>query len=378
MTINENKIGETSIVPSVNTEIIRMDLNNPTTIFSYGSSVLDDYEAIKNAIPSTFTNMQVKDYEFSEPIRVINDFNRTLNGEETNKTRQRLKKNKLASGLCNAINRVSKGNIDLLRVNDHSAEDYYSYMDAARDLCVNMTKEKESLEEDILELTEFKEYVKQVAQNLDVVIQIGLEDMVVLENKVDEVKENDPTEYKTKLAFLDLARQRIASLKSSETLMKNVISQIDLANALAAEQHIKYDEFLQVTAPTVGIYARLATRIKRDKKRLERFNEVKESINNTIQTASINLTSNIEGVIELGSDNVITKETLTKSAEEFKKGADMMIRYQSEKTKNTKSLMTFLQELDAVFQNYSDSIVDTKHLLGTEAEGKSPKRLGSL
>ena len=359
-------------------QIQRIDLNNPASIYLYGSDVLDDYQKLKENIPDSLTNSPVSDYEFSDPIRTIEAFNRSLNTEEPDKTKQTLKKSKLASGICNAISKITKGNVDLLGINDNSVEEYTAYLDAIRDTAENMFKEKAALESDTRELSEFKIYVSAVHQKLGATIKQGDIDIRQLEAEIEPLKLENPAEYQSKQTLINLAKERLLSLKTSETLMKSVISQIDLANALAIEQHIKFDEFLQVTAPTISVFSRLAVRIKQDQKRLERFGEVKDAVNDTITSAASRLTSNVEGVIDLSSNSLITRETLLHTVQELRRGTDKLMAYQSSKSQVCGNVMDALRDLDIMFDSCMPALI--KSNLPESLDSKTPKTksLGSL
>ena len=366
------------LITQNDTQIQRIDLDNPASIYLYGSEVLDDYQQLKENIPASLTNSPVREYEFSDPIRIIEEFNKSLSGEEPSRTKATLKKSKLANGICTAINKINRGNVDLLSVNDHSVEEYTAYLDAIRDTAENMLKEKIALDGDTRELTEFKIYVSAVHQKLGETIEQGYTDIERFEAEIEPLKMSNPDEYMSKKMLIDLAKERLLSLKTSETLMKGVISQIDLANALAIEQHIKFDEFLQVTAPTVSVFSRLAVRIKQDQKRLERLREVRSVVNGTITSAADRLTNNIEGTIELNNNSLITRETLLHTAKQFKLGTDMLARYQSEKSQHYDGVMSALSDIDSLLDSCMPALVKAQISGEIEPETQKIKRLGSL
>lgn len=342
----------------------QLDLKNPASIINYGDDVLEKFEQLKDCLPVTFVNDDYKDYEFSDPIKNIERFNETLSKEEPKKGA--VKSSKFVSGIAGALNRVSRGKIDILGVNESYTESYMQYIENIKQICKQMIEDKASLEGDIKYFNNFKKYIEHLNEQLMEYIVEGEETLKKAKDNVDNLSEE---EVETAKLYINVAEDRLLSLKNASETMKILCGQIDLKNAGAMSQKTKYDEYLQITAPTISLYAGLAVGVKRDAKRIERLQKTREVVNDTMVKTSLKLTENITAVGDLDKDSLITLDTLKDVASQFEQGARILEAAQLDKERNKLNILSSFEHIDGILKHYKATI--DRAILGLEEDSQS-------
>ncbi len=343
----------------INYEVL--DLENPSSISSYGADVLDNFEQLRNNFPDHFENDIYRSYEFTEPLGEIMEFNRSFTSE--NDSKEKIRKNRLASGVCNLLNKLSRGHIDLLHDNENYAEVYLNYLDNVQKLCEQIRKDKISLENDARFFMKFKLYVGMLLEKLELLITNG---EAVLTDYKNGVSPN--------MVYVDVADERLMALRMTSEVMKGLCAQIDLKTAFSMRQKIKYDEYLQVTAPTLNIYASLAVGVKRDSSRLERLIKVRDAANETIKAASLKLSDNMEKILDMDKDSLITSDTLALIVKSYQDGATLLTSTQNEKVRTRNQILMTFDKYDEIFTRYRNVI--TKALMADNSfQGKGLKKI---
>ena len=343
-----------------------IDIDNPNSIASYGADVLESFEKLRENLPLNFVEDIYKSYEFEVPALELVKFNESFTEESG--TKEKIRKNKLANGVCNLLNRISKGHIDLLNDNENYAEVYIDYLENIQKICEQIRKDKVSLENDVKFFMKFKLYVEMLEDKLNDLIAAGNTYIENYKVTLLQMEKSNPSKANLKKVFVDVAEERMMALRTTMEIMKGLCAQIDLKTAGSMRQKIKYDEYLQVTAPTLNIYASLAIGIKRDASRLERLRKVSDIANETIKATSLKLGDNIETILNLDSDSLITKDTLSEMVKSYQKGVDLLALSQQEKSNSRKAILKTFDEYDRVFDKYKSTI--TRALIGGEEKVK--------
>lgn len=339
----------------------KIDFDNPASIVSYGSDVLENFSRLRDNLPLNFDDEVFRSYEFTDPIGKLDEFNKSLNGDES-KNRQVIRQNRLANGICTMLNRISKGHIDLLHDNENYAEVYIDYLDNVQKVCEQIRKDKASLENDTRFFMKFKQYILMLQDNLDTLILAGNQEVENYRVKVTKMEKVEPTEAAIKKVLIDVAEERLMALRTTLEVMKGLCAQIDLKMAGSMRQKIKYDEYLQVTAPTLNIYASLAVGVKRDASRLERLTKVRDVANDTIRMASDKLADNMGNILELDKDSLISAETIESIVDSYKNGVKLLASSQAQKEKNRLQILDSFDQYDKIFEQYKETI--TRDLIG--------------
>ena len=343
-----------------------IDIDNPSSIASYGADVLESFEKLRENLPLNFVEDIYKSYEFEVPALELVKFNESFTEESG--TKEKIRKNKLANGVCNLLNRISKGHIDLLNDNENYAEVYIDYLENIQKICEQIRKDKVSLENDVKFFMKFKLYVEMLEDKLNDLIAAGNTYIENYKVTLLQMEKSNPSKANLKKVFVDVAEERMMALRTTMEIMKGLCAQIDLKTAGSMRQKIKYDEYLQVTAPTLNIYASLAIGIKRDASRLERLRKVSDIANETIKAASLKLEDNIETILNLDNDSLITKDTLSEMVKSYQKGVDLLALSQQEKSNSRKAILKTFDEYDKIFDKYKSTI--TRALIGGEEKVK--------
>ena len=342
-----------------------LDFDNPMSIASYGSDVLDVFAQLRDNLPFGFEDSNYRSYEFTDPMGKIEAFNRSLSGEEDS-SKEKIRKNRFANGICTMLNRVSRGHIDLLHENENFADTYVSYLDNVQKICVQMQKDRTSLLNDVKFFKKFKEYVEMLQKQLEDLIVSG-------EAATEAYKATVDSEDIAKMVYVDVATERLMALRTTVQIMKGLCAQIDLKNAGSFRQMIKYDEYLKVTAPTLNIYASLAVGVKRDAGKIERLLQVREMANDTIELASGKLADNLESILELDKDSLITSDTIDTVVQNYYDGVRLLSNSQQQKENMRTQILAKFERYDQIFSDYEDTI--TRALMGSDVFETGGKEL---
>ena len=348
-----------------NIDYAQIDWNNPQSIINYGKDILDSFKNVEDEIPTYFNTEVVRSYEFYDPLEKIDKFNESIAQRETTQ-QKKLKQNKIASGFFKTINRLTRGRVDVLQENEDYTKTFKEYIKNLKAIADMMKKDKDNLMGETTLFSLFKEYIQYLSENLKQAIEDGETKIATYEAEINK----DSDENDTRKIYVSVAKDRISSLRTTLEIMKGIINQIDLKSAAAFSQMIKYEEYIQITSPTLALYGNLAVGIKSDTNRIDRLEKTRNMANETITTSTERLNDNVSRIMELSKEDMITESTITKVAESFIEGAKIIDEANKQKIQNQEQLKNKFQEFDKIFEQYHSVL--TQSLLGHERYG-SPK-----
>ena len=348
-----------------NIDYAQIDWNNPQSIINYGKDILDSFKNVEDEIPTYFNTEVVHSYEFYDTLKKIDKFNESIAQRETTQ-QKKLKQNKIASGFFKTINRLTRGRVDVLQENEDYTKTFKEYIKNLKAIADMMKKDKDNLMGETTLFSLFKEYIQYLSENLKQAIEDGETKIATYEAEINK----DSDENDTRKIYVSVAKDRISSLRTTLEIMKGIINQIDLKSAAAFSQMIKYEEYIQITSPTLALYGNLAVGIKSDTNRIDRLEKTRNMANEIITTSTERLNDNVSRIMELSKEDMITESTITKVAESFREGAKIIDEANKQKIQNQEQLKNKFQEFDKIFEQYHSVL--TQSLLGHERYG-SPK-----
>lgn len=350
-------------------EFERVDFDNPMTIISYGSSLLEEMGKFMKNVSSMASITPIDNLELEERLQRINSFSNYLEKEKESKTTGLVPiiKNKATS-----LTRIIKTKVLGVEELGASFADQYSLVNEEIDAIeVTVERKKQEVLESIKIDRLFSSNMKEYIEKLEYLINIGEEDLNEYKKSVFE-KMTDENELKLANQSIGLFEKKLQSLKESLVVYKNSILESKLKENVNAGLVLQYQEYNESTIHVLRNQATsmITTKLQRDN--LDAQQKLNEITNDAIKKNSSTIISNINKSNELASNGSIYLSTLEELSSNVKKGIELL-------KKGDEMMSSTIKNRQDVTEHIMDSIDSYSETLDqfTETKKQYVKRLGN-
>ncbi len=352
----------------------RVDFDNPMTILSYGSALLNEMSELMQNITKLMNNEETveMDVNINEKIRSLGKFCSSLETVDKIATKNGAKKG-LPGLIATAVDKVTSKKKEDEQVPTYYAE-FESYSEKVDAVAKILENQKNSTLLDIDISKSFIEKFKPFIKKLEAVIKIGfmdrqafIDDVInpleieVASNPDDDILRKQYEVAKQKIALFE---DKLARLQETLITAKNTVTENQLSQSPNMQLVLMYESYIKNTIPALKIQAASIIQTKRQENKIAKHQLLVEVTNKALLDNSQQLKNNIVAVNKLSAEGNIKASTLIElkknigtAVDLVKKGADMRA---TERQKNMELLSSISSELSE-YQREVDNVIASEN-----------------
>ena len=346
----------------------RVDLNDPSTILSYGQDVIEKIDEYVLNATNVIENERTLNDDFFDKVDNLSNFQVRLDKLEEERKKADKKTYRFLSKLLNKIQ--NKKNIEL----SYNQE----YIDYALnvDLLVNdVNIMYENAKDDFDLFNGFINNIKPFVRILQKVYDVGIADKKVLEDEIAyleacEQNVNSEREITYKKQVLDIFNDKLYSILKSQISINNVIMQWNTRQINELKMLTSYQNFLSLDKSIIKLNGTALVGAKKQKEEAYKLNYLMDGVNSALIETSKQQNEAINSVNELVKDGNIKAETYKTIDSYIDQGISLLKQGSIEKKKN---ILNNTKALEEIKEHYSNFNRELKEQLLLEAYGSNVK-----
>ena len=370
---------ENEIILSEETE--RVDWNNPMSIFSYGSKLLEEMGNYIKSVSLMTSTTSSTSFDIEEKLAKINSFSNYL---ETTEHLEKLNGNtKLLPLLQSKITtKITAMKNKIFGINGDSFADQYSKLDEELDAIKQTVEQKKNVVINNMQIDRsFIESMKIYIERLERLIELGMRDLDAYRQEIEEKK--NKTQYKEDIYYQaeiksdedksNLFGERIDKLKKNLVVAKDAILETMMKEKVNMQIVLQYQEYNESTIHALRIQTTslITTKMQRDE--LTTIQTLNDITNDSMKKNSRTIVSNIEKANKLVAEGSISVSTLKELSDNIKKGLSLLKQGEELIAQTREKERPILDGMISTFTDYSSEI--SKITNNSETTSEYMKRL---
>lgn len=347
-------------------DIERVDFDNPVTILSYGSKLLDEMGNIMQSISKMFENDEEKlgsNADVNEKIRSLGNFSTALEIVDKATTTKSSTKG-ISKIVTSVIEKIASGKKKEEATPTYHSE-YERYCAKVDDVANLIVNQKNSTLIDIeisnAFISKFSPYIKK----LELVIEMGLKDRddfletVVEPLRIEAEASNDSLiikQYSIAKQKLELFEDKLSRLQETLITSKNTVAESQIRQAPDMQLVMMYESYIQNTVPALKIQAASMVGTKRQESKIAKQQLLVQVTNEAFKKNSEQIKSNIVEVNKLAAEGNIRVATLEELKNNIGEAVKLVEEGFIQRTEARRKNMELLQEINDSFNEYKNSI----------------------
>lgn len=357
-------------------EIERVDWNNPMSIFSYGSKLLEEMgNYIKNVSLMTSDTPGTR-LDIKERLAKINSFSNYL---ETTEPSEKLNGNtKLLPLLQSKITtKITAMKNKLFGIDGDSFADQYSKLDEELDAIKQTVEQKKQAVINNMQIDRaFIESMNIYIERLEKLIEQGIKDLDAYRQEIEEKKKDskykDDFYYQAEIKNAEdksnLFEERIDKLKKNLVVAKNAILETMMKEKVNMQIVLQYQEYNESTIHALRIQTTSLITTKSQREELTTIQTLNDITNDSMKKNSRTIVANIEKANQLVAEGSISVSTLRELSDNIKKGLALLKQGEELIAQTRKKEQPILDGMISSFTEYSSEISEITHNSETTSE----------
>ncbi len=343
----------------------RVDFDNPMTILSYGSSLLNEMGEIMQSIAKLMNNEEhtEMDIDINEKIRDLGNFSTSL--EKVDKLTTKAKSKGVAGLIASTVDKLTMKKKKGEGTPTYFAE-FENYCDKVEEVARIIENQKNSTLLDIEISKAFVDKFRPYIQRLEAVIAIGIQDKQKFEEEVLEPLriefEAEPSNVVAKKQYMvakqkiELFDDKLARLQETLAIAKNTVAENQLSQAPNMQLVLMYESYNRNTVPALKIQAASMIQTKRQESKINKQQLLVEVTNEAFLKNSQQLKKNIDDVNKLASEGNIKISTLQELKKNIGEAVALVQKGNEQRIKERNRNMELLSEISSDLDGYQDTI----------------------
>lgn len=339
-----------------NNDFCRVDFNNPTTILSYGSKLLEDMGSfMKNVSIMTKTD-ETSDLKLDERLEKINNFINYLSSSDSDVVVNKKLLPVLSKKIGSTVNEI-KNKIFGIDTYNESFADQYSKVNEEIDAIMQAVEYKkmsviDSMEIDRAFINNMNGFITKLAK----LIEVGMEDLENYKEETASLEQQDnlddisKREIEVRNSLANLFEQKLESLKKSLVIAKNSILESKMKENVNMQLVIQYQEYNENTINILRNQSTSMITTKVQRNNLAEQQQLNQITNDIITKNSDTIVKNIEDVNSLREKGNIYVESLKKLSDNALKGIELIKKSDAlvleSRRKNEPIIQQIMENLD--------------------------------
>lgn len=332
----------------------RVDLNDPSSILSYGQDVIEQIDEYVLNATNVIENEKTLNSDFFRKVDNLSNFQEKLDKLEEERKKADNKSYRFLSKLIRRIQ--NKQNIEL-----SYNQEYVNYVENV-DLLVNdVNTMYENAKNDFNLFNSFINNIKPFVKVLQKVYDVGVNDKKVLEDEISyletcEKNVNSEREIAYKKQVLDIFNDKLYSILKSQLSINNVIMQWNTRQINELRMLTSYQNFLSLDKSIIKLNGTALVGAKKQKEEAYKLNYLMNGVNNALIETSKQQNEAINSVNELIKDGNIKAETYKTIDSYIDQGISLLKQGSIEKKKNILTNTKALEEIKEHYNNFNKEL----------------------
>lgn len=349
--------GESGEIVSCNFE--RVDLQTPATILNYCSDVKD---AISGVLESTAQMAaQVDEIKIDEKeIEKISSFDASLDQSEKSEG-----KNSIVKGIKGLLGKIGIEAFKGVLEEDTYSTRYQEYCDLLNKIAEAVEAQKQNTLNDIELKNNIIKEITPLIEQLEVMIQVGIQDKDVYDKETEDLKANaDPNnmdvqreiQFRTQVSAI--FNNKINELEKALILYKEQIQGYRIQQNTDMELVMHNDSYLKDSVPILKAQGSLMVGNRIQKGRLERSQALDVATNAAITNNAKDLQQNAQLAVDLSVKGRVTIATLEEVEKAIKSGIQIFKNGKKLKQEQNEKERQSMAKLNASLNQYKEELLN--------------------
>lgn len=348
-------------------QFTRVDFNNPSTILSYGSEVIEKIENYVSNATKDIENESIPDYEFYQRVDKLSGFQEKLDEVEERREKSDNKMFKLINFIASKI----KGEKGESRFSYN--QEYNNYVENVDKIVEDVQTLYENSKKDFELFNNFINSIKPYVGILEDVYQVGLIDKENYEKEVVELEQQynekpEDVELKRESVYkrqvLDIFDEKLFSIQKSQVSINQVIMQWNTRQINAMKMLTSYQNFLSLDKSIIKLNGTALVGAKKQKEEVNMLQYLMDGVNSALVESSKEQNDVISSVNELTKDGNIKTQTFTQVDQYIQQGIQLLKQGAIDKKAN---IETNTKALELIKQHFNEFNTQVKEQLLMDA-----------
>lgn len=345
----------------------RIDFDNPKTLLTYGSNLLNEISEMTQSVTKMISNdeeVEVNlDVNVNECIRDLGRFDTAL--EKVDKYTTKAKNKGVVGFIASTVDKLSKAKKEESGTPTYLAEfeEYCKKVDTVAEI---LESQKNGILLDIEISDALIKKLREYIPKLQILIKALSEDIAQYEEdvveplKIDtETSKDNPLvakQYAVAKQKLDLAEKKLYNLEENLVKIKERIAESEITQINNMNLCTMHESYLRDNIPALKIQASSMLQVKRQEKKIQKYQLLVDVTNEAFKTNSETLKANVQNVTELATSGDIKIETYKEINKNIAEAAKLIQKGTDERIQKRRKNMDALQEISRSIDEYNNSI----------------------